>query len=220
MPGLRSPGPSDRTSAFSTVRRERIAIQRPRLFVALDLPAAKKSVVESWGSEALVDPALRPIPEENLRITLLFLGNRPERQVPRLLSAMRDLCEGMSSPSLALCGPVQRPKGGRPRLYALPATSPSAEVLHIGLRELLSDRCLHERDDARPFWPHVAVARVRPELRGKRRRMTVERAPAGHLPRSLTQPFWAPAVGLYRSDLHSEGVRHFLLGKVDFTEPD
>jgi 2'-5' RNA ligase len=77
----------------------------------------------------------------------------------------------------------------------------------------LVNRGLYEPEQ-RPFWPHLTVARVRAEKRGSRRRMRVDRPPTAPLPASLTEPFWAESVGLYRSDLHPEGARHTLLGKV------
>jgi 2'-5' RNA ligase len=186
---------------------------RLRLFVALDLPRAAKRAVYAWGTQALTDPALRQVPAENLRITLVYLGHRLEEQVPRIVAALRDFCEGMAPPLVELRDPEQRPERGRSRLYTLPANSPGAEIIQVGLRELLSNRGLHEHDQ-RPFWPHVTVARVRSEKRGSRGRMRVEHPPSGPLPPSLTEPFWGESVGLYRSDLHPEGVSHTPLGKV------
>jgi 2'-5' RNA ligase len=148
-----------------------------------------------------------------LRITLIYLGNRPEREVPRIVATLRDLCEGAPTAMVELHDPEQRPARGRPRVYTLPATAPGVEIIQIGLRELLSNRGLYEPEQ-RPFWPHVTVARVRAEKRGSRRRMRVDRPPSAPLPPSLTEPFWAETVGLYRSDLHPEGARHTLLGKV------
>jgi 2'-5' RNA ligase len=181
--------------------------------VALDLPRATKREVHLWGKQALADPALREVPEENLRMTLVYLGYRLERQVPRIVATLQDLCEGTTPAMVELRDPEQRPARGRPRIYTLPATSPGAEIIQIGLRELLSNRGLYEPEQ-RPFWPHLTVARVRAEKRGSRRRMNVDCAPSAPLPPALTEPFWAEGVGLYRSDLHPEGARHTLLGKV------
>ena len=217
-PGRRPPRPSGRTSASPTNRRTRPPTPL-RLFVALDLPEAAKREIDVWGQGALADPALRPVPAANLRIVLVYLGYRPEQQVGWILTAVRDLCDGMASPLVEMRDPESRPARGRSRLYALPATSPSAEILHASLCEQLSLLRLHEPEE-RPFWPHVTVARVRPEKRGTRRPMSVERAPTGPLPPSITQPFWARSIGLYRSDLHPEGVRHSLLAKVDFLGPE
>jgi RNA 2',3'-cyclic 3'-phosphodiesterase len=189
---------------------------RLRLLIALDLPSASKREIRAWGRQALADPALREVPEENLRITLVYLGNRPEREVPLIVATLRDLCEGAPTAMVEMHDPEQRPTRGRPRIYTLPATAPGAEIIQIGLRELLSNRGLYEPEQ-RPFWPHVTVARVRAEKRGSRRRMSVDRPPSVPLPPSLTEPFWADSVGLYRSDLHPEGARHTLLGKASLS---
>jgi hypothetical protein len=151
---------------------------RLRLFVALDLPRATKREVDAYGTQALADPALRQVPAENLRITLVYLGHQLEGQVPRIVAALRDFCEGMASPLVELRDPEQRPERGRSRLYTLPATSPDAEVIQVGLRQLLSDRGLYEHDQR----PILAAPRSRNSGRpdaGPRGQRNASRSAAG-----------------------------------------
>jgi 2'-5' RNA ligase len=108
---------------------------------------------------------------------------------------------------------VQRPPRGRARLFALPALSPGTEALQAGLQEKLVAARLYE-PEKRPFWPHITLARVRPEGRGSRRPRAVERAP-GSLPAALSEPFLGVRMTLYRSELKPQGARYVPLAQVE-----
>ncbi|HET6999321.1 MAG TPA: RNA 2',3'-cyclic phosphodiesterase [Solirubrobacterales bacterium] len=191
--------------------KERLKSPRARLFVALDLPEAVKGELGSWGSEALVDPALRPVQAENFHITLAFLGYRPEKDIERVAALVGESVA--PAPLVELLDTVQRPPRGKPRLFALPALSPGTETLQAVLQERLVAERLYE-PEKRPFWPHVTVARVRPEGRGSRRPMRVEQAPAA-LPPSLSEPFYGVRMTLYRSELQPQGARYAPLAQVE-----
>lgn len=185
--------------------------ERARLFVALDLPDTIRERIGAWGRKALVDPALRPVPVENLHITLAFLGNRPERDAERLVRAMEQSVAPASP--VELLDPVARPPRGRPRLFALPVRSPATERLQAQLRENLTSERLCE-PEKRPFWPHVTVARVRARRRGSGRPMTVSKDP-GELPSALREPCFCRRLGLYRSELQPSGARYVPLAQVE-----
>ncbi len=89
------------------------------------------------------------------------------------------------APWVELLDPEQRPPRGRARLYALPALSPGAEALQAGVAQGLVEAGFYE-PEKRPFWPHVTVARVRPEGRGSRRPAVVSEPP-GKLPEGLSE---------------------------------
>jgi hypothetical protein len=69
---------------------------RVRLLVTLDLPEMVRRQAEAWQQEALTDPALRH--NTGLRIVLMFLGHRPQREVGRYLEAIRELCASAPAP--------------------------------------------------------------------------------------------------------------------------
>ena len=97
-----------------------------------------------------------------------------------------------------------RPAGAVPR--------PPTDLQH-GLAERLVEAGLHEPED-RDFWPHVTVARVRPEGRGSRRPAAVARRP-GDLPDGLKKPFYGVRMTLYRSELQPGGARYAPLAQVE-----
>jgi len=193
--------------------KERLKSPRARLFVALDLPEGVRSGIVAWGRDELGDPALRQVAPESLHITLAFLGYRPEKEIERLAAVVEQ--SGGPGPSIELRGPVARPPRGRPRLFALPAHSPGAVTLQATLQERLAAERLYQ-PEKRPFWPHVTVARVRPEGRGSRRSRRVSRLP-GPLPQALLQPFNGVRVTLYRSKLQPQGALYTPLAQVELS---
>ncbi|HEX2392098.1 MAG TPA: RNA 2',3'-cyclic phosphodiesterase [Solirubrobacterales bacterium] len=191
--------------------KERLKSPRARLFIALDLPEEVKAGIWSWGDRALADPALRRIVPESLHITLAFLGWRPEKEVERLGEI---LAESVGpAPLVELRDPEPRPPRGRPRLFALPALSPGAELLQAGLQERLVEGHFYE-PEKRPYWPHVTVARVRAEARGSKRPARVEKLPES-LSAALAGAFLGVRLTLYRSELQPTGARYVPLAQVE-----
>jgi 2'-5' RNA ligase len=192
---------------------------KARLFIALDLPEKVRDGVVAWQGKALADPALRPMRAEALHITMCFLAQRAEREIPRIEAVMRSLeprpIELRFEPE-----PMAVPKG-RPRLFTLGATSDSAVALQEELSQALAAERLYEPED-RHFWPHVTVARVRTERlapergqrRGKARPKRLRKAPA-RLPKALEQPFDAVRLVLYRSNLKPQGAEYDALSGID-----
>jgi RNA 2',3'-cyclic 3'-phosphodiesterase len=191
--------------------KERLKSPRVRLFVALDLPKGVRDGLKAWGAESLADPALRRVPAESLHLTLAFLGYRPERDVTRVAAAVEE--SAAPAPLIELLDPVARPARGKARIFALPALSPGAEQMQAHLSELLVAERLFE-PEKRPFWPHLTVARVRPEGRGSRRPMKVERLPDS-LPKGLGEAFYGVRMTLYRSELQPSGARYVPLAQVE-----
>lgn len=181
------------------------------MFVALDLPEGVRDGIGAWGVEALADPALRVVQPESLHVTLAFLGYRPEKEAARIAAAME---EGAGpAPLVELLDPVPRPPRGQARLFALPALSPGAEQIQSALSGILVAERLYE-PEKRDFWPHVTIARVRPEGRGSRRPMRVERPPK-ELPTGLSEAFYGVRMTLYRSELQPQGARYVPLAQVE-----
>lgn len=191
--------------------KERLKSPRARLFVALDLPDEVREGVLAWGLRELVDPALRPVRPESLHVTLAFLGYLPEKEIGRL----GEIVEGLRSPApeIRLGGPVAKPSGRHPRLFALPVDSPGTVALQSELEEKLVAARLFKQEK-RPFWPHVTAARVKPEGKGSKRPRRVERPPGG-LPKDLLQPARAVRARLYRSELKPSGAEYRPLAQVE-----
>lgn len=207
--------------------KQRLKSPRARLFVALDLPAGVRDGLAAWQRDGLNADELRPAAPETLHVTLAFLGYRRERDMEAIAAAATGI--DIEAPELRLLpDPVARPERGRPRLFAIEAESPGAIELQAEVEAGLVDAGFYE-PEKRDFWPHLTVARVRPERRapdsggkGKRRRggrpMRVTQHP-GPLPDALLQPFRAVRVSLYRSLLRPSGAEYVAMANVELPLP-
>ena len=199
--------------------KERLKSPRARLFVALDLPEEVIEGLKRWQGRKLADPALRPMPAEQLHITLAFLAYHPVKAIERIA----EIVTGVPPRPVPMrfereASPVPK---GRPRLYALNAQSPAAIELQAELSAALEEARLY-KPEKRPFWPHVTVARVRSERtapkkgerKGKGRPRRVA-DPPGALPATLTEQTFAVRLRLYRSNLKPTGAEYEALAGLD-----
>ncbi len=174
-----------------------------RVFVALDLP------------EGMVAPLLRlqaglplgrAVPEENLHLTLAFLGEVAEgtaEAVAEGLEAARLPAVALALTGLELFG-GHRSSGHGPNLLAVGAGGAGLEALHAKVM-----RAAREAGAVLPrrrFRPHVTIARL-PRALGPKE--------VGRLQAFVTlngrfalPPEPAPTVTLYRSHLSHEGAQY------------
>jgi len=160
-----------------------------RLFVALDLPATVRGALHDWAA-ALEDPALRLIAPESLHVTLLFLGESEPVVLPAAGAA----------PSLRIARPRRTP-----RFLAVSLDDPSGRA---GELQRAVVAAAGREPEARPFWPHVTVARPR-DRHG--------RPPRGSLPAPPALSFSGTALTLYRSHLGRGPARYEALASVPFS---
>ncbi len=191
--------------------RERPKSPRARLFVALDLPDGVREELALWGERALTDPALRPVSRDSLHVTLCFLGYLPEERITDVAAVVTGAAPRPVSMRLQAV-PVAKPPR-RPKLFAIDVEAPAATQLQAQLEAALVAAGLYG-PEKRPFWPHLTVARVRPERGGGRRPRRVEEPP-GELPPTLVHTFASVRLALYRSNLRPEGAQYVSLASLD-----
>lgn len=199
------------------VAKQRLKSPRARLFVALDLPERVRDGLSAWQRAALEPlPMLRPLRPEALHVTLAFLGYHEEKRIPRLAEILERTAGG--APTLRFrADPVPVPER-RPRLFAAGADSEAAVALQGRLEAALVEAGLYE-PEKRPFWPHVTLARVRPERRGSRKPARVD-VPPGPLPEGLLEPFESVRLTAYRSFLRPQGAEYVPLASIDLKVSD
>jgi RNA 2',3'-cyclic 3'-phosphodiesterase len=198
------------------VAKERLKSPRARLFVALDLPDEVREGLVEW-QETFDDPSLRVVRPESLHMTLVFLGYQAEKDIERIADAA--LGVDAPAPEIQLApDPIGVPRGKRPRLFAVDAQSEGAIELQRRVEERLVKGRFYE-PEKRPFWPHLTVARVRPEKRGPRKPTLVDNPP-GALPERLFRPFTALRLTLYRSHLRPQGAEYIPLAEKDLKSAD
>lgn len=193
--------------------KERLKSPRLRLFVALELPQRVRDLLVRWQLPVVAgEPGLRPVTPESLHITLAFLGYQPERRLEAIAAAA--MAPEARHVSLAIAPePVPVPDRGRPRLFAASCVSEDAVKLQAEVSASLQAGGFYE-PERRPFWPHVTVARVRPDAPGSRRPRHIE-SPPNSFPDELSRPFEAVRLTLYRSVLRREGAEYTPMAQLE-----
>ncbi|MEZ6017504.1 MAG: RNA 2',3'-cyclic phosphodiesterase [Planctomycetota bacterium] len=155
-----------------------------RLFIGLSLPDSVAEPLARLVQGALAEPQFRIYPARDLHVTLCFLGEHPNpTQVAR---ALGDETRGLFAPELRLAGVgafpsledpralwagVEEEEDSFGRLDALRNRARNA-ALGAGWRMPASER-------ARPFRPHVTVARPRVSRERMSGEVGAPRPPAG-----------------------------------------
>ena len=192
--------------------KQRLKSPRARLFVALDLPEAIREGLAAWQRDQISEQReLRPSRPETLHMTLAFLGYHPERAMDRIAEVATGF-QGTAPLVRLLPDPVAVPRN-RPRLYAVDSESDETIALQAEVERRLVKARFYT-PEKRAFWPHLTVARVRPEKRGSKRPARVE-SPPGPLPEALLEPFRGVRITLYRSHLRPTGAEYESVARLE-----
>jgi RNA 2',3'-cyclic 3'-phosphodiesterase len=179
--------------------------ERARLFVALELPESARSALAEWREAPLSRVSgLRPVRPEDLHVTLCFLGTRPTREIEQIGAAC-GVVSGEPPVETAFAEPVWLPRR-RPRVLAVSLSDPGGAL--VGVQATLSAALVAGgwyAPEARPFLPHVTVARVARDARIR----------GGELPALTAGAIQCARVTLYRSRLSSAGARYEPLAVVE-----
>jgi 2'-5' RNA ligase len=194
------------------VAKERLKSPRARLVVALDLPQDVRTGVVDWQQTALADPALRIVRPEALHITLVFLGYQAEKDAKAIAKAA--FATDAEAPPVELhAEPVGVPPGKRPRLIALGANSGETIALQKGVEERLVEGGFYE-PEKRPFWPHMTVARVKPEAPKSRKPALITTQPHP-LPEHMFRFFRPTRLVLFKSHLRRTGAEYEPMAELE-----
>ena len=165
-----------------------------RLFVALPLPEAITAPLARLAASA---PVGRAVAEENMHLTLAFLGEVARAELPALDAALSEL---RHAPFPVAFHELTALGGRQARLLVLTATGP--EALHSRLTTAL--RCAEFTLARRRFRPHVTLLRL-PRQMGAHREQKLAQFLAG-VGRVELAPCTATGFGLYASHLHPGGA--------------
>jgi 2'-5' RNA ligase len=176
------------------------------MFVALDLPAGPRGALAAW-RDGLVEGRrdLRPVREEALHVTLVFLGWQDEQAA----QAIAEAAFGAAGGQVPLLRPiaVRSVPARDPRLFALDLEDEDgrASELQAAVSDALAAGRWY-RPEKRPFWAHVTLARVK---RGERRVPPLPSEPA-----PPAEAFEAHELTLYRSTLRPQGALYEPLART------
>jgi RNA 2',3'-cyclic 3'-phosphodiesterase len=176
-----------------------------RLFVAIELPPhIRKQIKDHIDHLRAEFPEVRASwsREENLHLTLKFLGDVPVARVEELSRATERAARKVNPFELAIKGCGAFPPKGQPRVLWIGIEDHSGSLAR--LHRALEDECTasgFERDN-RAFHPHLTLARLR-ESTAARRLATQHKESL-----IAEQVISVSELMVVRSELHSEGSRH------------
>jgi 2'-5' RNA ligase len=184
---------------------------RVRTFIAIDLGKAIRERLVSL-QEELADTVsdVKWVEKDNLHVTLLFLGEVDDRELPALCRAVDDVTQTMPAFSLSVEGAGCFPNPRRPRILWVGIGAGADEVvaLHDGLEPPLLELGCYRREE-RKYMPHVTLGR----LRG-------EQAPQGLAAALTKQQAWSAGeasvreVHVMSSELTSHGPSYTILSRA------
>jgi 2'-5' RNA ligase len=189
-------------------------IEQWRVFVAIELPAtARKGLIEH------IDRLRETIPEaraswsreENLHLTLKFLGDIPVANVESLSHAVEQAALSTRPFELIIADCGAFPERDRPRVLWIGIEDPSGKLAQ--LHQALENECAargFEREQ-RGFHPHLTIARLR-KPQGSRRLADLHKE-IGFRP----IPAGVSELCVLRSELHSEGSKHTVISRHEFS---
>ena len=179
-----------------------------RTFIAIELPAdvrARAAQHIARLRHELPDARASWSREDNLHLTLKFLGNVSVDEIPRVSNAVASATK--SAPSFELkvsdCGTF--PPQGRPSVLWLGTDACGLQALHAALeKELAEAGCARE---SRPFRPHLTIARLR-HPQGARQLAELHKS-LGFAPIQ----FSVSEVVVFKSELFKDGSKHTAISR-------
>ena len=168
-----------------------------RLFVALDVPAPARAALAAF-RDAAADPAVwRPVADASLHVTLAFLGHRPDADAAAVADVLAGLEQRAAPPAALGAALLLPPRRARVLTVALADEGGALAAVQADVAGALAAAGLYT-PEARPFRPHVTVARLRSGARAPRA-VAAEPEPLA---------FAAGPVVLYRSHLGRGGAAY------------
>ena len=146
------------TSSGTVGRDERL-----RLFLGFRLPESTARAVARWQRNELPEHRVRPVPLENLHVTIAFLGSRPADEVTSIAGALHGAVEGVAPPVLT---PLRYRETRAVGMLVFDDEEGRATRIAEGAHRRLAELGVYE-PERRPWLPHLTVVRFRerPRLR-------------------------------------------------------
>jgi 2'-5' RNA ligase len=190
-----------------------VEVESWRIFIAIELPASTRLRLKDHIDrlrDALPDARASWSREENLHLTLKFLGDTPVSQIETLSEVAKRAASNAIPFELIVSGVGAFPPRGQPRVLWIGIEDTSEQLGK--LQQALEDECDKEgfARETRPFHPHLTIARLRKphgsrELAALHEEMGFE-----------TETVRASALVVVRSELRSEGSRHTVISRHEF----
>jgi 2'-5' RNA ligase len=138
-------------------------MSRLRTFIAVELSKAIRDrciALQETLARSATD--VKWVEEENLHVTLLFLGEVEDRDIPALCKAVAECCARQPAFPITIETVGCFPNPRRPRIVWVGVGTGSPELcqLHDALEPPLLDLGCYRRED-RQYTPHITLGRVK-----------------------------------------------------------
>lgn len=184
-----------------------------RVFIAIELPTAlRRKLKEHIDRLRTAVPHVRAswVRDENLHLTLKFLGDTPVAKVEALAQAAQRAATTHSPFEIIVGGCGAFPPKGQPRVLWVGLEDPSGQLAL--LRTALENECADvgfPREE-RPFRPHLTIARIRKPHDSRR-------LAAAHKEMVFDgETVRVSELAVIRSEVRSEGSRHTVISRHSF----
>jgi 2'-5' RNA ligase len=132
-----------------------------RTFVAVEMPEVlRRSLRAAAGELAERLPGVRWTAEENIHLTLKFLGDVPWNETGRIGAAIKEETAAREPFELEIRGIIAFPPGRSPRIVAVGVRADGAlQELHDALERRMEE--FGVRPETRTFTPHLTLGRIK-----------------------------------------------------------
>jgi RNA 2',3'-cyclic 3'-phosphodiesterase len=182
-----------------------------RTFICLELPAIERARLGEIASRLRRHRArVSWVPAENLHLTLAFLGDVDDEQIPAVVAATERAAGPAAPLQLRLGDAGAFPSLARPRVLwvGVDGDTDALASLHRAVSRELDAVGL--ASDAKPFRPHLTIGRVKDDRDPALGATTAELAAAS----VASEPFAVDDGVVMRSDLEARGARHTPLARL------
>lgn len=138
---------------------------RIRTFIGIAIDKAIRSRLEALQAKmARSSPEVKWVEVENLHVTLLFLGEVDNRELPAICQVLTETCQTHAPFEMAIEKVGCFPNPRRPRVLWAGVGIGTQEIcsLHDALEPPLMDLGCYRREERR-YTPHITLGRVRGE---------------------------------------------------------
>lgn len=183
------------------------AEKRLRCFIAIPLPKKlQQQICRLQQDIRQAVPQLKPVPANNLHLTLHFLGEQTQDQLAKITSAMLSIAQNKNIFNVTVAGPDCFPDQQQAKILYL-GFAPSTELAEIHQLLATALTALNMAPDPRPWRPHITIGRFN----------RARRLPGGLCP-FMSQQYDKLTVNkmiLFQSQLTGSGAIHTPLTTAD-----
>ena len=179
-----------------------------RTFIAIELPPDVRARVAQHIAclrNELPDVRAGWSREDNLHLTLKFLGDVPIADIPRVSEAVAIATKSVSSFELTFFDSGTFPPHGRPSVLWIGTPASGLQALHAPIEEELAEAGFAR--ESRPFRPHLTIARLR-HLQGARQLAELHKSL-----RFAPIEFDVSEVVVFKSELLTQGSKHTAISR-------